>query len=645
MNIDRFRWRTLAVAAAAMATVIAAACGDDTPAATPETIIQTVVVTQPAEVVQETVVVTQAPVQQTVVVRETSIVQQTVVVEATPTPAPETFFGIPIPTAGPSSGQAPAPKSASGNAVIRTGLELRASGMPGDQEGQLLGMSVTEKFFLTDNGGNAVNQVIDSWDLAADLSSVTFVLKQNVPFHGGFGNLTADDVAWSYNNSNPGFNPVSATDGGANWVGFLGGNEVIAVDDRTVRFDIANFDVRWDVFLFGQSGLGASIVSHQAFIQNDEDWMRDHVIGTGPFSVDLYSRDDIVELSAVKPHHRATPSVDTLTYRAIPDVAVAEAALRVGDVDIMSGPINLRNVGPLTDEGFITLDAGAGSFESVSFTGNYWEATHYDTGEPISSDAHAARPQSPWMGVPSVPASMESSKIVRKALSHAIDRDLIAEVLTGGAGWSVYLYGTNPQHPNWQDKWNVPYDQDLAEQMLDEAGYPRNSNGIRFEMPFFIRLGRGDEEVGTAVVGMWREIGIDMQDWKAQYQTYRPGLISRSNVAPWVHSAGAESPQAPWHWPVMGNTECSRGRGAFNVGVEMAEMCAFFDSMSAEPDPQVRLGIRDAHTDWLFEWNPIIGTIAVPQVALANPNKVASWDMPISAREAQIHHPEFLVLK
>lgn len=644
MLFDRSRWRLLAVIAGSLGAMAAVACGSSDPEIIRETVEVPVTVEVPGAestvVVRETVVV-----EQTVVSERTVIAERTVVVEASPTPTPATFFGLPIPTAAPGSGDAPNPKSDSGTVVIRTGLELRASGFPSDQEGKLLPQGVTEKFFLTDKGGSSVNQVITDWTLASDLSSLTFTLKDNVPFHGGFGNLTADDVAWSYNTGNPGFNPVSATDGGSNWIGFLGDNEVMALDPSTVQFTIENFDVRWDTFLFGQSGLGLSITSKQAFDTMGEDWVRDNVIGTGPFEVRNYSRDDIIELDAVKPHHRATPDVDTLIYRAIPDIAVAEAALKVGDVDVMAGPINLRNVGQLTNDGFSTLSAGAGSFHTISFTGNYWETEHYDTGEPLPSNFNPnTYRDGPWIGNPNDPESMERSKKVRLALSHAIDRELIAEVLTGGAGWPGYVYGTDFNNPNWQSKWEVPYDPDLAEQLLDEAGFTKDGSGIRFEMPFFIRLGRGDEEIGTAVVGMWREIGIDMQDWKAQYQTFRPGLIGRSNTAPWIHSAGAESPQAPWDWPVMGNAECSRGRGAFNIGIEMAEMCAFFDAMSAEPDKAARIEIRNAHTDWLHEWNPAIATIAVPQVALGNPNKIASWDMPLSVREAQIHHPEFIVL-
>jgi len=628
------------------------ACGStETIIQTVEVPVERVVTEQVIQTVEVEKVVTEQVVQTVEVDRN---VNQEVLVEVTAVPetAVPTFFGLPIPESNPSGEGLPSPKSKSGTAVIRTGLELRGSGIPGD-ESPFLPQSVSEKFFLTDKGGNAVPQVVDSWDLATDLSSITFKLQEGVPFHGGYGNLSSADVVWSYNMGNPGYTPESTTDGGASWISFLGNEPVTAIDDLTVRFPIAQFDVRWDTFLFGQSGLALGITSKAAYDQNGEDWARENVIGTGPFQVERYVRDDILEVSAVKPHHRATPSIDTLITQSIPDTSVAEAAFKTGAIDILSGPLNLRNVGGFTADGYAVLSAGAGSFHTISFSGNYWERTHYTTGEDLGPN-FAVNNSIPWIGDPQRDSfgnppegmtNMERAALVRKALSLAIDRVAIAEVLTGGAGWPGYIYGADFHNPNWDDKWNLEFDPSAAEAMLDQAGYPRNDKGIRFEMPFFIRLGRGDEEIGTAVVGMWSEIGVDMQDWKAQYQTYRPNLVGRTAIAPWIHSAGAESPQAPWDWPVMGTAECSSGRGGFNIGIEIRELCEFFTAMSAEPDKAKRIELRNDINDFLFEWNPVIATIAVPQIALANPNKIASWDMPLSVREAQTHHPEFLVLK
>ena len=619
--------------------------------------VEKIVTQQVVQTVEVDKIVTQQVVQTVVVdkiVEVDKIVNREVLVEVTAVPetAAPSFFGLPIPESNPSGADLPAPKSKSGTAIMRVGPELSGSGVPG--EGAFSGFSVDEKPFMTDAGGNAVPQVVESWDLASDLSSVTMKFKEGVPFHGGYGNLSSADVVWSYNTGNPGFTPESTTDGGANWITFLGDQPVVAIDDFTVQFPIAAFDVRWDTFMFGQSGLALTITSKAAFDQNGEDWARENVIGTGPFQVERYVRNDVLEVSAVKPHHRATPSIDTLIVQSIPDTSVAEAALTTGAIDILSGtPFNLRNVGGFTADGFSVLSAGAGSFHSISFSGNYWQRTNYKTGEDLGAN-FTVRHALPWVGDPERDSfgnppegmtNMDRAKIVRKALSLAIDRVAIAEVLTGGAGWPGYIYGADFNNPNWDDKWNLEFDPKRAEAMLDEAGYERDDDGIRFEMPFFIRLGRGDEEIGTAVVGMWREIGIDMQDWKAQYTTYRPNLVGRTATAPWIHSAGAESPQAPWDWPVMGNSECSSGRGGFNIGIEIQEICEFGTAMSSEPDKAKRIELRNDINDFLFEWNPVIATIAVPQIALANPNKVASWDMPLSVREAQVHHPEFLVLK
>ena len=64
--------------------------------------------------------------------------------------------------------------------------------------------------------------------------------------------------------------------------------------------------------------------------------------------------------------------------------------------------------------------------------------------------------------------------------------------------------------------------------------------------------------------------------------------------------------------------------------------------MNQEQDKAARIEIRNQMADFLNEWNPAIGTVARPNVALANPKKIASWNMPLSVREAALHHPEFI---
>ena len=525
-----------------------------------------------------------------------------------------------------------------------------------------------EKFFTTDKGGNAVPLLAETWTVADDLSYIDMKIKEGIQFHGGFGELTAEDVAFTINQGNPATNAESVVDGGGAWVAMIGPNLTTVVDKYTVRIPIVQFDVRWDSFMFGQSGLNLGMQSKVANETKTEDWLLVNLIGTGPFSATEFVRDDHMTLERVATVHHDHPEVEKLTIRGIPDDAVGAALLETGEVDVAMR-IPLRDYPKYTAMGFEVVSAGAGSFHSITFAGNYWEEFDYQcslgTAAAMCPDATGpievpvvrnspVRHYLPWIGDPfrdtfgSPPdgfTSMTRAQQVRLALAMAYDRELINEVLFAGAGWPYYTYGAAISNPNYDTKWNYDYDPVLAGQMLDEVGFPKNDKGIRMELPFFIRLGRGDEEIGTAVAGFWRELGIDVQEFRAQYQVFRPCLIARTCTSAWIHSAGVEGPQQPWDWPVYGNSHSTLSRpGGYNIGMEDAFLAETYLEMNAEPDKAKRLEIRDRVVDHIHEWAVSIGTVAVPNPALVNPQRIESWDMPLSVREAALHHPENIKL-
>jgi len=638
-----------------------------------EKVVETVVVEKlvAGEKVIETVVVEKEVAGEKVV--ETVVVEKEVekIVLATATPAPMTFYGLPMPTAAAGAGTAPPAKTPAGTVIMMRELNadmMRGSGVPGEFTGAFAEYSITEKLFTTDESGNAVALVAESWTVAEDQSSIEVTLKSGIPWHSGpegddFGELTAADFAWSFNQANPGFNPASVTDGGGAWSSFLGQNEITVVDEHTVHIPVNTFDVRWQGMLFGQSGLNASLLCKAAYDRKGEDWVRDNIIGTGPFEVVSFASDDRLEMTRIDDHWRKTPDVETLIVYNIPDASVKEAMLRAGDADI--GDVPLRNLPTFTQMGFELLSAGAGSFHTITFSGNYWDPINRVTGEPITERPTYVHALFPWIGDPtrdtwgsppegmtSIPGiepapftSMTRAQQVRHALAMAIDRDTINEVLFAGAGWPNYVYAHDVNNENYQDKWVYPYNPAEAERLLDEAGYPRGADGVRFGLPFFIRLGRGDEEIGTAVAGMWREIGMDVQEFRAMYQVFRPQLVSRTATSAWIHSAGASEPQIPWDWPQVGTTETSLGRGGFNLGVELPVIADLYLQMAAEPDKAKRIDIRNQMAQYFWETAVCIGTAAVPQVGLMNPNKIESWETPLHLRENWQHHPENIVLK
>ena len=69
---------------------------------------------------------------------------------------------------------------------------------------------------------------------------------------------------------------------------------------------------------------------------------------------------------------------------------------------------------------------------------------------------------------------MQRSLKVRRALSMAIDRDTINEIILNSLGNRQDLGGQWDTDPVWvenADKWQYGYDVEQAKMLLDEAGY------------------------------------------------------------------------------------------------------------------------------------------------------------------------------
>ena len=68
-----------------------------------------------------------------------------------------------------------------------------------------------------------------------------------------------------------------------------------------------------------------------------------------------------------------------------------------------------------------------------------------------------------------------------------------------------------------------PYDPEIAEYLLDQAGYPRDANGVRFEMTLQAGEGRylNDRNVVLAICQYLDDIGVktkcDNLDWSSVY--------------------------------------------------------------------------------------------------------------------------------
>jgi peptide/nickel transport system substrate-binding protein len=167
----------------------------------------------------------------------------------------------------------------------------------------------------------------ESWEVSDDKLVWTFKLLKGVQFHGGYGEMTAEDVVFSLSKAaekktSSAYKEYSALE------------SVVAVDPYTVKITLNQ-----KVPFF----LGAVVNYHGGFILSKKAWEKlgdqaaMNPIGTGPFAFSSYQSKRFVELKANDKYFRGKPAIDKINYRYMPDEATRELAFEKDEVDLFYG--------------------------------------------------------------------------------------------------------------------------------------------------------------------------------------------------------------------------------------------------------------------------------------------------------------------
>jgi peptide/nickel transport system substrate-binding protein len=166
-----------------------------------------------------------------------------------------------------------------------------------------------------------------SWTSSEDKLTWTFTLRKGVQFHGGFGELTADDVVFSLQRAANSKTSSFSSD-------YAAFETIEAVDPATVRIKLKNpIPTLLGVLTNYQGG---NIVSKKAVEQLGEDF-RTKAIGTGPFQITEYQANQALVLNANKAYFRGAPKIDKVVYRYIQSDASRDLAYTSGELDLLYG--------------------------------------------------------------------------------------------------------------------------------------------------------------------------------------------------------------------------------------------------------------------------------------------------------------------
>ncbi len=594
-----------------------------------ETVVQTVVVEKEVQVAGETVV-------QTVVVeKEVSVeVVKEVAVEVEVTREVEVVVTATAEAYGAGAGAAveaaatavvEAPATQSGKLVFVSpdiGAGWFTSSPYDDYTSDQIGVADTLIYAdpapIPQRGAfNPAISIANGWSVAEDARSITFNIRDGVQFHHGWGELTAEDVAWSFNDALREGN----TNGRSGFVGEYQGSWE-AVDDNTVIMHVKEGATLSPVWLLETSNVWRNTLTATSKRAIDELGKETggRKIGQGPFMMIEGEADNFIEFQAVTEHYRKVPSIEAMRMVAIPEPATRVAAFVNDEVHI--SVLSAQFVVEATEQvaGSRIQPLGEGQTLHIYMGGNFWQ-----TSDPVQPDLEFPREgwkpdeEHPWISDYNDPASMERGNKFRRALSMAVDRVAINEVIGQGLYPPHYTFtGFTSNDAIWKDSWAVPFDPEGARALMAEAGVPEG-----FRVPVWLTPDSGSLpfDIAEAAVLQWADnLNLNVEIEATAYSGRRPTLIGRTIDIPLYHHMNLGYADEP-----KGRL-MSAARGGANRGIELPNdiLERTYWANLIESDAQKRIENNIVLTDFLAETGLAMSMVRQNQLYAVSP-KVVEW--------------------
>lgn len=111
---------------------------------------------------------------------------------------------------------------------------------------------------------------------------------------------------------------------------------------------------------------------------------------------------------------------------------------------------------------------------------------------------------------------------VRQALSWALDREEVVTLASEGQSTPVTTWlGSNPAFPEAKNAVYTKFDPEKAGQLLDEAGWIKGSDGMRYKdgklLTFRLITWGGDKALGEALQNQWTRVGVKTEVQHGDY--------------------------------------------------------------------------------------------------------------------------------
>lgn len=315
-----------------------------------------------------------------------------------------------------------------------------------------LGTKIFDGLLEYDMNLQPVPSLAESWTISEDGKTITFKLRRGVKWHDGKPFTSADvqfsllEVVKKYHPRGPGnLGPVATIE---------------TPDAHTAVFRLEH---PYPPLMMGLSSAEAPIVPKHIYEGTDlrNNPANNRPIGTGPFMFTSWDRGAAITLERNPNYWReGRPYLDRIIFRFINDAATRAAAMENGEAHVATFgtivPAEMRRLSELSH-----LEIAKGGYELLA--------------PALMLEVNNKK-------------SPLNDKRVRQALAYAIDRKFIAENIFYGFGKPAVGPISSVYAPTgiFTQEGVIRFDTSdrlkKAAALLDEAGYPAKSGGVRFEL-------------------------------------------------------------------------------------------------------------------------------------------------------------------
>ncbi|WP_416333374.1 ABC transporter substrate-binding protein [Agrobacterium tumefaciens] len=327
-----------------------------------------------------------------------------------------------------------------------------------------------DRLISVDGSGKVSPQLAERWE--TDDKGITFHLRA-ANFASG-NPVTSADVVYSFSRLLK-MNQAAAAN--LKRVGYNAENVdklVSAPDEKTVRIELSG-QTTSELLLYRLAMVIASVVDSKELKSHEVDgdwgnaWLRTNSAGSGPFTLNRWSPNEIIILEANRDYVAGSPKMRRVIVRHVPESQVERLMLERGDIDIASA---------LTASDLATFNNKEGFQIQRVPTGGFYVLSMNAGKEPLSNPK------------------------VREAIAYGIDYKGMEKTIMGPYGRAR----TVPVPENFEyaipsPDWKL--DVEKAKSLLKEAGY---ENGFTLNLKTIAQTPRID--LATAIQASLSQVGI-----------------------------------------------------------------------------------------------------------------------------------------